>query len=139
MEVAGGAGFFRVLGLERLFRDVQAARYHPVRERRPAPLHGPPGARAGRERLASIDNTEKENAMLSHWTACMARTPDRRAPGRALRAAQADVVTDANAKAAEIASRHPATPISVRMMAIVQVSVFEAVNAITGRYPRPCA
>ena len=31
MEVARGAGFFRVLGLERLFRDVQAARYHPVR------------------------------------------------------------------------------------------------------------
>jgi hypothetical protein len=49
--------------------------------------------------------------------------------------ARADVVTDANAKAADIASRHPATPISVRMMAIVQVSVFEAVNAITGRYP----
>jgi hypothetical protein len=49
--------------------------------------------------------------------------------------AGADVVTDANAKAADIASRHPSTPISVRMMAIVQVSVFEAVNAITGRYP----
>jgi hypothetical protein len=49
--------------------------------------------------------------------------------------ARADVVTDANARAAEITSRHPATPISVRMMAIVQVSVFEAVNAITGRYP----
>jgi len=32
VEVAGGAGFFRDLGLERLFRDVQAARYHPVRE-----------------------------------------------------------------------------------------------------------
>ena len=47
----------------------------------------------------------------------------------------ADVVTDANAKAADIASRHPATPIAVRTMAIVQVSVFEAVNAITGRYP----
>ena len=49
--------------------------------------------------------------------------------------ARADVVTDANARAAEITSRHPATPISVRMMAIVQVSVFEAVNAINGRYP----
>ena len=49
--------------------------------------------------------------------------------------ASADVVTDANAKAADIASKHPATPVSVRMMAIVQVSVFEAVNAITGRYP----
>ena len=31
MEVAGGAGFFRDLGLERLFRDVQGARYHPLR------------------------------------------------------------------------------------------------------------
>jgi hypothetical protein len=48
---------------------------------------------------------------------------------------RADVVTDANARAAEIVSRHPGTPISVRMMAFVQVSVFEAVNAITGRYP----
>src|SRR5882762_1481001 len=49
--------------------------------------------------------------------------------------AHADVVTDANARAAEIASKHPATPPAVRTMAIVQVSVFEAVNAITGRYP----
>jgi acyl-CoA dehydrogenase len=32
MEVAGGAGFFRSFGLERLFRDVQGARYHQVRE-----------------------------------------------------------------------------------------------------------
>ena len=47
----------------------------------------------------------------------------------------ADVVTDANAKAADIASRHPFTPPAVRIMAYVQVSVFEAVNAITGRYP----
>ena len=47
---------------------------------------------------------------------------------------QADVVTDANAKAADVASKHPATPVAVRTMAIVQVSVFEAVNAITGRY-----
>ena len=49
--------------------------------------------------------------------------------------AHADVVTDANAKAADIVSRIPAPPITVRMMAIVQVSVFEAVNAVTGRYP----
>src|SRR5439155_591010 len=32
MEVAGGAAFFRPLGLERFFRDVQGARYHQVRE-----------------------------------------------------------------------------------------------------------
>ena len=31
MEVASGAGFYRDLGLERLFRDVQGARYHPLR------------------------------------------------------------------------------------------------------------
>ena len=49
--------------------------------------------------------------------------------------AHADVITEANAKAADVASRHPATPIAVRVMAIVQVSVFEAVTAITGRYP----
>jgi len=50
-------------------------------------------------------------------------------------AARADVVTDANARAADVVSRIPAPPITVRAMAIVQVSVFEAVNAITGRYP----
>lgn len=49
--------------------------------------------------------------------------------------ALADVVTDANARAAEIASRQRATPIAVRTMAIVQVSVFDAIRAITGRYP----
>jgi hypothetical protein len=49
--------------------------------------------------------------------------------------AQADVVTDANARAADVVSRMPAPPITVRMMAIVQVSVFEAFNAVTGRYP----
>ena len=48
--------------------------------------------------------------------------------------AHADVVSDANEKAAAIASQHPSTPIAVRTMAIVQVSVFDAVNAITGRY-----
>jgi hypothetical protein len=49
--------------------------------------------------------------------------------------AHADIVTDANARAAELVSRIPAPPITVRAMAIVQVSVFEAANAVTGRYP----
>jgi alkylation response protein AidB-like acyl-CoA dehydrogenase len=31
MEVAGGGAFFRSAGLERLFRDVQGARYHALR------------------------------------------------------------------------------------------------------------
>ena len=30
MEAAGGAGFYRAQGLERRFRDVQGARYHPM-------------------------------------------------------------------------------------------------------------
>jgi indole-3-acetate monooxygenase len=30
MQVAGGAGFYRSAGLERCFRDIQAARYHPL-------------------------------------------------------------------------------------------------------------
>jgi acyl-CoA dehydrogenase len=33
MEVAGGAGFFRDAGLERLYRDVQASRYHPLQDK----------------------------------------------------------------------------------------------------------
>ncbi|MCY1127166.1 acyl-CoA/acyl-ACP dehydrogenase [Frigidibacter sp. RF13] len=31
MEVAAGQGFYRATGLERRFRDVQGARYHPMR------------------------------------------------------------------------------------------------------------
>jgi alkylation response protein AidB-like acyl-CoA dehydrogenase len=30
MELAGSAGFYRAAGLERRFRDMQAARYHPL-------------------------------------------------------------------------------------------------------------
>ena len=30
MEVGGGASFYRDTGLERAFRDVQAARFHPL-------------------------------------------------------------------------------------------------------------
>ena len=32
MELVGGASFFRDLGLERAFRDVQGARFHPLQE-----------------------------------------------------------------------------------------------------------
>jgi acyl-CoA dehydrogenase len=34
MEVAGGASFFRSFGLERLYRDIQGARFHPMQEKR---------------------------------------------------------------------------------------------------------
>jgi alkylation response protein AidB-like acyl-CoA dehydrogenase len=33
MEAAGGSGFYRAAGLERLFRDIQGARYHRPQER----------------------------------------------------------------------------------------------------------
>lgn len=33
MEVAGGAAFYRDQGLERLYRDVQAARFHPLQDK----------------------------------------------------------------------------------------------------------
>jgi acyl-CoA dehydrogenase len=33
LEVAGGAGFYRSATLERLFRDVQASRYHPLQDK----------------------------------------------------------------------------------------------------------
>src|SRR5262249_13792006 len=33
MEVAGGSSFYRVAGLERLFRDIQGARFHRPQER----------------------------------------------------------------------------------------------------------
>lgn len=40
MELAGGAGFYRAAGLERRFRDVQGARFHPLQA-------GPQAAYAG--------------------------------------------------------------------------------------------
>jgi alkylation response protein AidB-like acyl-CoA dehydrogenase len=33
MEIVGGQGFYRSFGLEKLFRDVQAAKYHPLQEK----------------------------------------------------------------------------------------------------------
>ncbi len=40
LELAGGAGFYRSNGLERRFRDVQGARFHPLQ-------HGPQAAYTG--------------------------------------------------------------------------------------------
>jgi len=34
MEIAGGAGFFRACPLERMLRDILAAPYHPLPEKR---------------------------------------------------------------------------------------------------------
>lgn len=40
MEVASGAAFFRSLGLERRFRDIQGVRYHPWQPRKQAVFSG---------------------------------------------------------------------------------------------------
>jgi acyl-CoA dehydrogenase len=40
MDAVGGASFYRELGLERLFRDVQGARFHPLQLRRQLRLTG---------------------------------------------------------------------------------------------------
>jgi acyl-CoA dehydrogenase len=40
LEVAGGPGFYRETGLERMFRDVQAVRYHPLPEKPQTRLTG---------------------------------------------------------------------------------------------------
>jgi alkylation response protein AidB-like acyl-CoA dehydrogenase len=40
MEVAGGASFYRAAGLERLFRDVQGARFHPMPQKQQLRLAG---------------------------------------------------------------------------------------------------
>jgi alkylation response protein AidB-like acyl-CoA dehydrogenase len=40
MEVAGGSAIYRKAGLEKLFRDVQGARYHPLRQEAQRKLSG---------------------------------------------------------------------------------------------------
>jgi alkylation response protein AidB-like acyl-CoA dehydrogenase len=40
VEVAGGVSFYRDKGLERLFRDIQAARFHPMPEKQQARFTG---------------------------------------------------------------------------------------------------
>jgi acyl-CoA dehydrogenase len=40
MDLTGGASFYRSLGLERLYRDVQGARFHPLPEKQQALFSG---------------------------------------------------------------------------------------------------
>ncbi len=52
--------------------------------------------------------------------------------------ANADAITDWNVKAGEIVVESKlGTPPAIRVMAVVQTAAFEAVNAITRRYPAP--
>jgi alkylation response protein AidB-like acyl-CoA dehydrogenase len=51
METAGGQSFFRDRGLERRFRDIQGARFHPLQT-------GPQAEYAGRMALGEpVDKT----------------------------------------------------------------------------------
>jgi hypothetical protein len=52
-----------------------------------------------------------------------------------VRCARADIVTETNEKAAELLAPIPNSLFTVRAMAVVQVSVHDAVNSITGRHP----
>ncbi len=58
------------------------------------------------------------------------------APFLVAAAAQADVVTDWNARASEIVTAHNPGPAGQAPMALIQVAVFEAVNTVTRRYPK---
>lgn len=49
---------------------------------------------------------------------------------------QADVVTEWNKKSSEIAVAHQAGPSGQAPMVLIQVAVFESINAITRRYPQ---
>ena len=51
-------------------------------------------------------------------------------------ASQADVVTEWNAKAGQIVAAHQPGPPGSATLAMVQTAVFDAVNAITHRYPK---
>ena len=52
--------------------------------------------------------------------------------------ANADVITDWNAKAGElVVEAKLGTPPANRVLAIVQTAVYDGVNTITGRYPAP--
>ena len=53
-----------------------------------------------------------------------------------LNPAQADVITDWNLKASEIAVAHQGGPSGHAALVLIQTSVFEAVNPITRRYPQ---
>ena len=53
LVAAGGAGFFKSLRLERAFRDVQGARFHPADRRPAAEARRPDGARPADRRLIS--------------------------------------------------------------------------------------
>ena len=51
MELAGGSGFYRSIGLERRFRDIQGARFHPLQ---PGPQAQYAGALALGHSVANI-------------------------------------------------------------------------------------
>ena len=72
MEVVGGSSFYRNVGLERLFRDVQGGLYHPLHEKRQHLFTGrmalglePVGNRMGKSivrwRCSAISSTDSSS------------------------------------------------------------------------------
>jgi hypothetical protein len=108
LQLASGAGFYRHLGLERLFRDVQGARYHPLRESAQVTYTGRValgvdvnGFDSVRKRRKGVNDMKMLNRLIGLVAVVILV---------AAQGAQADIVTDANARAAEMVSRVPAPP-----------------------------
>ena len=96
-------------GLERLFRDVQGARYHPLRgSAQLATRAGSLSVWTSTTRRRHYSRKETAMHVQTSFAGCIGLLAAWLLAGAPC--AQADVVTDANAKAADIASRHPATP-----------------------------
>lgn len=62
MDIAGGQGYFRSFGLERLFRDVQAAKYHPLQEMDQHQFTGEFVLRNGRNGTRPLEVQKPESA-----------------------------------------------------------------------------
>src|SRR5262245_26056787 len=62
MELASGAGFYRGLGLERLSRDIQGARYHPLRGNAQLTYAGRVALGLDVNGTSSTDDARKEQA-----------------------------------------------------------------------------
>ena len=83
MELAGGAGFYRSNGLERRFRDIQGARFHPLQ---PGPQAEYAGAMAlglpDGEHLLTLDVASAAGVATRHASAASPLSTAGRRGGR---------------------------------------------------------
>jgi hypothetical protein len=92
METAGGVGFYREAGLERLFRDIQASRYHPLPDKTQARLSGRVLLGAGYRWLAA-NSHGSSNRWIGLRVRVHVRVRVRVRGGRAGRVAACETVT----------------------------------------------